>query len=251
MLSNAMDEPEFNEDGIEITLVVNHLGHFLLTHNLLDLLKRSGPGSRIVSVAGGGYEWANPTAFRNLDALKLDGAADYEPSERATIIPSANDFIYHVFRPVWSSSMTRYFNSKLANVLFTMELAKRTKPTGVTAYSVHPGAILSEIGVDRITGVDIFGTNHTAYNEIAAHIPDFIQPLSFAFKNVEEGAQTSICCAVGDQYKDQSGLYYSDCTAKEVLRLELNGEFTAKFWDWSFHIIREVHPIMSPAMTSN
>ena len=243
MISNAMEKPELNEDGIEITLVVNHLGHFLLTRNLLDLLKKSGPGSRVVTVSSMGHDWANPTAFHNLDQLQLDGARDYKTLKRTTIIPSYSDIFFGLSGFMWSPAMIRYCNSKLANILFSSELAKRIKGMGITAYSLHPGAIITEIGVNRLTGIDMLGGNRTAFNEMVAQVPDFIQPISFAFKTLNKGAQTSICCAVDEQFLYQSGLYYSDCVAKDVTRPELSDKFSEKFWEWSEKLVSEAHPM--------
>ena len=242
MLSTAEGGvPELNENGIEITLMVNHLGPFLLTQNLLDILKKSGPGSRIVTVSSVGHEWANPNAFKNLNELKVDGLANNVLLERPTLLPRYSDILWHLFRPVVTQpANVRYANSKLANVLFSRELGKRLAGTGVTTYSLHPGCILTDIGVDRNTGKDIFGFERkNAMMEMAAKMPDFFAPLTFAFKTLVEGAQTTICCAVDEELADQSGLYYSDCAEQRVYREEMNDKFSATFWEWSEDVIRE------------
>lgn len=91
--------------GVESTFATNHLGHFLLTHLLLDVLKRSAP-SRVVNVASEAHRFA-----RGLD---LDGAR---------------------------AGMAAYASSKLANVMFTYALARRLDGTGVSVYAVHPGSV--------------------------------------------------------------------------------------------------------------
>ncbi|XP_031704443.1 retinol dehydrogenase 13 [Anarrhichthys ocellatus] len=102
------------EDGFEMQFGVNHLGHFLLTNCLLDLLKKSTP-SRIVIVSSLAHEKGSI----NFDDINLD--KDYHREES-------------------------YRQSKLANVLFCRELALRMQDTGVTVYSLHPGVIRTELG---------------------------------------------------------------------------------------------------------
>ncbi|XP_068454534.1 retinol dehydrogenase 13 [Clinocottus analis] len=102
------------DDGFEMQFGVNHLGHFLLTNCLLDLLKKSTP-SRIVIVSSLAHEKGSI----NFDDINLD--ADYQREKS-------------------------YRQSKLANVLFCKELASRLKDTGVTVYSLHPGVIRTELG---------------------------------------------------------------------------------------------------------
>ncbi|XP_034433152.1 retinol dehydrogenase 13 isoform X2 [Hippoglossus hippoglossus] len=102
------------EDGFEMQFGVNHLGHFLLTNSLLDLLKKSAP-SRVVIVSS----MAHKRGQIHFDDINLD--KDYEPKKS-------------------------YGQSKLANVLFCRELAARLQGTGVTVYSLHPGVIRTELG---------------------------------------------------------------------------------------------------------
>lgn len=101
------------EDGFEMQFGVNHLGHFLLTNLLLDLLKKSAP-SRIVIVSSLAHE----TGRIHFDDINLDKDYDGDVSYRQT---------------------------KLANVLFCRELAARLQGTGVNVYSLHPGIIRTEL----------------------------------------------------------------------------------------------------------
>lgn len=101
------------EDGFEMQVGVNHLGHFLLTNLLLDKLKKSAP-SRIVVVSS----LAHMTGTIELDNFR--GEKGY-------------------------SRINSYANSKLMNVLFARELAKKLEGTGVTAYSLHPGGIITDL----------------------------------------------------------------------------------------------------------
>lgn len=99
-----------NSDGIEITYAVNHYGPFLLTHLLIDILKKSAP-SRIVTVASDLYTLANV----NLENMN----------------------------PVDTWPTYLYYSAKGANILFNVELARRLEGTNVTANCLHPGKFLS------------------------------------------------------------------------------------------------------------
>ncbi|XP_012269350.2 retinol dehydrogenase 14-like [Athalia rosae] len=150
------------EDGLEMTMATNHYGPFLLTHLLIDLLKRSAP-SRIVVVASELYR----LSFLNLN----------NPNPTTTL-PA---YLYYV--------------SKYANIVFTLELARRLQGTGVTANCLHPGMIDSGI-----------------WRNVPA-------PLSWVlnlvikgfFKTPEQGAQTTIHLAVSDEVNGVTGKYFLDC----------------------------------------
>lgn len=106
--------PGTTEDGLGLMFGVNHIGHFLLTNLLLDRLKECGP-SRVVTVSSMCHDFGN-IDFNLLRAHKEFG--------------TGNSFM----DVLWI-----YSNSKLCNVLFTHELAKRLEGTQVTCYSLHPG----------------------------------------------------------------------------------------------------------------
>ena len=105
----AWRERRLSEDGLELTFAVNHLAPFLLTALLLDRLRASAP-SRIVTVASGAHR------RQALDFEDLQNERDYSPFDA-------------------------YSRSKLANVYFTYELARRLEGTGVTANCLHPGVV--------------------------------------------------------------------------------------------------------------
>jgi NAD(P)-dependent dehydrogenase (short-subunit alcohol dehydrogenase family) len=106
----------FTEDGFEMQFGTNHLGHFLLTNLLLDLLKSSAP-SRIVNIS---------SLMHKFGQIKRDDVMNEQSYSR------------------WLN----YANSKLANILFTRELVKRLEGTGVTANSVHPGVVNTDLSKD-------------------------------------------------------------------------------------------------------
>lgn len=102
------------EDGLGLMFGVNHLGHFLLTNLLLDRLKECAP-SRIITVSSYLHDYGN----LNFDTLRTHKEF------------GVGESVGSVFRI--------YSHSKLCNVLFTHELAKRLQGTNVTCYSLHPG----------------------------------------------------------------------------------------------------------------
>ncbi|RVE71877.1 hypothetical protein OJAV_G00056030 [Oryzias javanicus] len=195
LINNAgiMSCPQWKtEDGFEMQFGVNHLGHFLLTNCLLDLLKKSTP-SRIVNVSSLAHE-RGEIYFDDINLEK-----DYHP---------------------WKS----YRQSKLANVLFTRELAKRLQGTGVTTYSLHPGVIKTELGRHFLPTIPLW--KRVLY-----------KPLSFFIKSASQGAQTTIYCAVEEKLQNESGLYYSDCAPKTAAPQALDDEAAKKLWDVSASMV--------------
>ncbi|XP_066281819.1 retinol dehydrogenase 13-like [Branchiostoma lanceolatum] len=186
------------EDGFEMQFGVNHLGHFLLTNLLLDKLKKSAP-SRVVTVSGLAYIFTSGIDFDDINFEK-----DYNPGES-------------------------YYRSKLANVLFSKELARRLEGTGVTSNSLHPGVIYTELvrhRQERIRG-EVGEQLSKAADKI---IEGFVGIFG---KTCEEGAQTTICCAVAEEWENTTGLYFSDCVPKETSAAGMDDEAAARLWDVS------------------
>lgn len=104
---------QLSEDGLEMTFAVNYLAPFLLTHLLLELVKRSAP-ARIINVSS---------------TVHYDGRINFNDLQ--------NERRYN--------GVTAYKDSKLGNVLFTFELADRLKDTGVTANCLHPGVVATKL----------------------------------------------------------------------------------------------------------
>ena len=119
LINNAGYSPvgiSFTADGYEKSFVANHLGHFVLTMNLLDLLKKS-PESRVINLSSAAHSFGKVNRLFQKNNTKL-------------------------------SDMGAYGDGKLANVLFTKGLAKYEKNSSITAYSVHPGVVKSNFGSD-------------------------------------------------------------------------------------------------------
>lgn len=152
---------QFTDEGLERQFGVNHIGHFMLT---LRLLQYMSAGSRIVNVASG----AHKVGKIHFDDINLS----------------------HGFNVVKA-----YSQSKLANILFTRELAKRIKDRGITVNCCHPGAVATNMGVDRETG---FGKL----------IVGMLKPF---FLTPEEGCRTAVFLASDDTVKNISGEYFYKC----------------------------------------
>ncbi|XP_038075223.1 retinol dehydrogenase 11-like isoform X2 [Patiria miniata] len=174
------------EDGYEYHFGVNHLGHFLLTNQLLLLLKKS-PKSRVVNVSSFTY------AFTSLDFDNLNYKHSY-------------------------SRMQAYMRSKLANVLFTKELARRAKDSGVDVYCVNPGGVHTDI---------------TRYLLPQWSLPVLDPIIWLVIKSPRAGAQTAIYCAVSDEVKGLSGHYFSDCKEKAVGKEGMDEGIAKKLWEVS------------------
>ncbi|KAG5676986.1 hypothetical protein PVAND_006777 [Polypedilum vanderplanki] len=173
----------YTADGYELQFGTNHLGHFLLTNLLLDLLKAGAP-SRIVVVSSAAYQIGR---INKEDLM-------YEKS-------------YNKYKA--------YGQSKLANILFTRELAKRLDGTGVNVNSCHPGVVQTELG-------RYMDENIRKY---------FIKPiLGPFFKIPYEGAQTQIRLAVDPDLDKVTGKYFADCK-EHSLRSNAQCEEIAE-WLW-------------------
>ncbi|XP_067298271.1 retinol dehydrogenase 11 [Pseudorasbora parva] len=180
------------KDGFEMQFGVNHLGHFLLTNLLLDLLKKSTP-SRVVNVSSLAHE-KGEIYFDDINLEK-----DYEPQKS-------------------------YRQSKLANVLFTRELAARLKGTGVTTYSLHPGVIRTELGRHFLAVLPLWKKL-------------LLLPIIFFVKTPWQGSQTTIYCAVDESLQNTSGLYYSDCAPKEAAPQGRDDAAAQRLWDLSTSMV--------------
>ncbi|MBV8296035.1 MAG: SDR family oxidoreductase [Acidimicrobiia bacterium] len=172
--------------GFELAFGTNHIGHFLLTNLLLDRLKDSAP-SRIVNVS----------SVAHFSATGIDYEAVRRPTKSITGLPE-------------------YAVSKLANVLHAQELARRLAGTGVTTYSLHPGAIASNVW---------------------RRVPWPFDALMKVFmKSNEEGARTSLYCATSPEVAGDSGRYYDGCSEKEPSKRatpELGAELWEKSEEWT------------------
>lgn len=174
------------KDGFEMQIGVNHIGHFLLTNLLLDMLKASSP-SRIINLSSCAHQWGSI----NKDDLN---------SEKSY------------------SRYKAYFQSKLANVLFTKALAKRLEGSGVTVNAVHPGIVKTELG------------RYLAHS----YIRKLVNPLMyFFFKTPKSGAQTTLAVALEPELEKVTGKYFSDCKIKKEVAAGRDDEVAEWLWKTS------------------
>ncbi len=182
----SLDRQETKE-GLERQFGINHIGHFLLTTSLLDLM---GKGARIVVVASG----AHKTGKIHFDDINLHRG-------------------FNVIKA--------YSQSKLANVLFTRELARRLKDKGITVNCCHPGAVATNIGIDRETG---FGKTVTG----------LLKPF---FQTPEQGARTAVFLATDDSVADVSGEYFYKCKIAKSSKRSKDMELAKELFEFSEKLI--------------
>ena len=173
------------DDGLEHTFALNHLAPFLLTNLLLQRLTTSGP-SRVVTVSSGAQ------AMGRIDFDDLQGVARY-------------------------SGQRAYNQSKLANVLFTYELARRVEGTGVSANVLHPGVVATAFG-----------------QEDSGRWMRLMLPVVRPFmKTPEQGAATSVHLASSPEVEGVSGRYFAGSRPKRSSRRSYDRDVALQLWDVS------------------
>jgi retinol dehydrogenase-14 len=176
-------------DGLEHTFAVNHLAGFLLTNLLLDRLVASAP-ARVVTVSSGAQ------SMGRIDFDDLQGARKY-------------------------SGQRAYNQSKLANVMFTFELARRLEGTGVTANVLHPGVTRTAFGAEDQAWYFTTGSG-----------------LARRFmKSPEQGAQTPILLASSPEVEGVSGTYFANGKPKEANKLAYDTDAAARLWRVSAELV--------------
>lgn len=168
------------KEGYELIFGVNHLGHYLLTRLLVDHLKKT-KGARIVNVASAAH-------YR---AKAIDWAALQETTKTV-------------------SGFHEYTVSKLANVLFTTELAKRLAGTGITVYAVHPGGVATDVW---------------------RRIPRPFRWLMNRFLlTPEQGAVSTLRAATDPALASQSGRYYTQDGSEKKMSRVVTDDLAATLW---------------------
>ena len=174
------------KSGFELAFGTNHMGHFLFTQLLLERIKTSAP-ARIVTIASRAH-------YRSTG---IDWDAVRQTTQSRT-------------------GLAEYGVSKLANVLFSAELARRLAGTGVSTYSLHPGVVASDV-----------------WRSVPAPLRWLIKRWMIA---VEEGALTTLFCATSPAVASESGLYYDKCKVRTPSVLGQDVALAAELWrrslDW-------------------
>lgn len=175
---------ELTAEGIETVFAVNHLSYFMLTLLLVDRIKQSAP-ARIVNVASHAHRWGS------INFADLGGARSYRSS--------------HI-----------YGQSKLANILFTYELARRLQGTGVTVNCAHPGAVATGLG---------------ANNGVLAKL--LMPVIGLFMRGPEQGAATQIYLASSPELEAVSGNYFVDCKPAQSSPESYDTAIARRLWDVS------------------
>lgn len=194
LINNAgihLPERMLTVDGYEYMFATNHLGHFLLTNLLLDVIKASAP-ARIINVSSEAHIFGR----FDFDDLNLDKKFN---------------------------EIQAYGRSKLANILFTYELARRLEGTGVTVNCLHPGAVL---------------TNFPRHSKMVQRAVELAPPGLLI--SPEVGARTTIYLATSPEVENVTGKYYEHLKAKKSSRRSYDVNLQKKLWEVSEKLIQNV-----------
>ncbi len=180
---------QVSEEGVEMTFALNHLGYFHLTHLLLDLL-RTGSPSRIVNVASETHRYVR------LNFDDLENARRYK-------------------------SVRAYALSKLGNVLFSQELARRLNGSGITVNALHPGGIRTKIYASA-------GGTTALYYKLFGR--SMLTP--------ERGAESVIHLAAAPEVEGLTGEYFKEMKLDRPSRYSLRRDVAVRLWDVSEEFVR-------------
>jgi len=199
LINNAgiMGIPSYtlSDDGFEVQFGTNHLGHFLLTQLLIDSMKAASPTlARIVNVSSTGHIFSVVKSSSNVENFNLE-KKNYNP---------------------WSA----YGNSKLGNVLLALELSKRLKGTNIMAFSLHPGAIPTELGRSNILAYAFYCLGGRLF-----------------MKTVNQGAATTLYCAFTPGLERFSGAYFDNCKLGKTSEAGRNSQLAEALWDFSAKLV--------------
>lgn len=189
-------ERALTPDGHEVTFQANYLGHFLLTNLLLETLKATAEGARIINISSA-MHWGEH-AF-NFDDLKREKS-------------------YTMF--------SAYEQSKLAQLLSTMELDRRLQGTQVTVNAVHPGTVVTDVT--------------RAFPGLIRWMERYTQPLQYMLRKPRSvGAYTAVYCAVSPDVHGMSGRYFWHCRDELCSPLVNDRDVQAKLWDLSSKLVEQ------------
>ena len=196
LLNNAgiMAIPSYttNKHGVEMTLAANHVGHFLLTNLILPKILATGSGARIINHSSLGHK-IGPFRF---DDYNFSNGSDYDG---------------------WSA----YGQSKTANILLTVELAKRLMPKGVQSFSCHPGSIYGT-SLTAHLGEDDY-CNGLVQAAVKNNGTEFVQ--AAAPKTLSQGTSTMLMAALEPELDSARGLSVSKCRVMSTVEIDGPGPF--------------------------
>jgi NAD(P)-dependent dehydrogenase (short-subunit alcohol dehydrogenase family) len=186
---------QLTDEGVELTLATNHLGHFVLTNELLQLLKNSDD-ARVINVSSG-VHYGGKGVIENITELsQYDGRLQYS-------------------------------NSKLANVLFTYELAERLKETTVKVFAVDPGGVATNFS--RNNGLK-FWLKHLVYYLLKRQL---ITP--------KQASRTIIFLATSDEVKNQPAKFYYEMKEMKSAEISYDKSLQKKLWEMSEELVKKIN----------
>lgn len=171
--------------GYEMQFATNHLGHFQLTKALWPALV-AAKGARVVNVSSWGHRFS-PVHFEDVNF----NSREYE-------------------------RFLSYGQSKTANILFAVEIDKRGKQDGIRAFALHPGAILETDLARHLTNADFEAMG------VVDKDGNVIETEGRKFKNIPQGAATTVWCATSPKLANIGGVYADDCEISPILHPELD-----------------------------
>jgi retinol dehydrogenase-12 len=189
LVNNAgavFNQHRLTDEGFEMTFALNHLGYFLLAHELLELLRKT-PGARVVNTSSGAHRM---------------GKVDFDDIAK---------------RPSGRSGFGVYGDSKLANILFTRELARRLADAGVTVNCFHPGFVQTRFGLDN---GGFFGGSIKFAASLFARTP-------------EKGAETLVWLATSPEGTKVSGEYFHDMRVAKTTKIAHDEALAKKLWEYT------------------
>lgn len=202
-------------EGIEMTLALNHLGPFVLTMELLPLLRASAP-SRIVIVSSAGHKDVPRFDFEDPEAKgKRPWRGEYPMNARQSLF-------YALAKPWAHPAFLQYAHTKLANLLFMDELSRRLAGTGVTVNALHPGLVRTGIASGK------------------GPYTWFMRQLVRMFGiPAERGAETIVYLASSPEVEGLSGKYFIKCASVESSAASRDEGAAARLWEMSEVLVRK------------
>ncbi|KAF7946157.1 hypothetical protein EAE96_009160 [Botrytis aclada] len=200
----APAEYRTTSEGVELQFGANHIGHFLLTNLLMPaIVAAASEGARIVNLSSMGWSFGEV----RFDDYNFNDGKNYDK---------------------WSG----YGQSKSANILFTLELAKRLKSKGIQAFAVHPGVIATNL-IREMNPEKDYDSMIERFNS-RGHIK---MDGSFPWKSLEAGTSTTLVAALDPALKDHSGTYLADCQIAETADYTTNPDYAKRLWALSEKLV--------------
>lgn len=201
----AILDYQVDKQGNEMQFSANHVGHFLLTNLIMTKILAAGSGARIINLTSLGHR-IGPFRFND---PKFSGGKEYDP---------------------WSA----YGQSKTANVLFSVELARRLKSRNIQSFAVHPGLILStSLG----SHMDFMAQLPALQAAAEKNNPGLTWSAEGHAKDDSQGCATALTAALDPSLAAETGAYLEDCAVSKALGYATDLENAKKLWAYSEELV--------------